>query len=126
MSGPIPLLSQEGWLRHQENAAKPPKLVADGVVPQQNPASRSFGTTPPARPFLEFDGLAGTPPNSGGENRIRAAGRKFALTVGRQPFLCLTPRYRAGSATAQRPMSWRGTLSALPQRVRNGLRRAVQ
>src|SRR3989454_2715697 len=26
-----------------------------------------FGTTPPARPFLEFDGLAGTPPNLGGE-----------------------------------------------------------
>src|SRR6266446_575687 len=26
-----------------------------------------FGTTPPARPFLEFDGLAGTPPNLGRE-----------------------------------------------------------
>src|SRR5437899_7667377 len=49
------------------NAAKPPKHGADGVVPQQNPASTSFGTTPPARPFLEFDGLAGTPPNLGGE-----------------------------------------------------------
>src|SRR6266850_6978467 len=49
------------------NAAKPPKYGADGVVPQQNPANRSFGTTPPARPFPEFDGLAGTPPNLGGE-----------------------------------------------------------
>src|SRR2546427_8841786 len=49
------------------NAAKPPKHGADGVVPQQNPANRSFGTTPPARPFPEFDGLAGTPPNLGGE-----------------------------------------------------------
>src|SRR3989449_9189419 len=49
------------------NAAKPPKPGADGVVPQQNTASRSLGTTPPARPFLEFDGLAGTPPNLGGE-----------------------------------------------------------
>src|SRR2546430_5648752 len=47
------------------NAAKPPKYGADGVVPQQSPANRSFGTTPPARPFLEFDGLAGTPPNLG-------------------------------------------------------------
>ena len=24
---------------------------ADGVVPEQNPATSSFGTTPPARPF---------------------------------------------------------------------------
>src|SRR6266446_4077143 len=30
-----------------------------------------FGTTPPAPPFLEFDGLAGTPPNSGGEFQTR-------------------------------------------------------
>src|SRR6267142_1662549 len=40
---------------------------ADGVVPLQNPERNSFGTTPPARPFLEFDGLAGTPPNLGVE-----------------------------------------------------------
>src|SRR6266853_4837857 len=40
---------------------------ADGVVPQQNPARRRLGTTPPARPFVELDGLAGTPPNLGGE-----------------------------------------------------------
>ena len=42
------------------------ELGADGVVPLERPASNSFGTTPPAQPFLEFDGLAGTPPNSGG------------------------------------------------------------
>src|SRR6266446_2004962 len=28
----VPLLGQEGWLRHQENAAKPPYEGADGVV----------------------------------------------------------------------------------------------
>src|SRR5258705_8923719 len=47
------------------------ELGADGVVPLERPASNSFGTTPPARPFLEFDGLAGTPPNSGGEFQTR-------------------------------------------------------
>src|SRR3989454_3005067 len=43
----------EAWRRRGGSPAKPP--------------GRSFGTTPPARPFLEFDGLAGTPPNLGGE-----------------------------------------------------------
>src|SRR6267142_1751159 len=47
------------------------ELGADGVVPLERLASNSFGTTPPARPFLEFDGLAGTPPNSGGEFQTR-------------------------------------------------------
>jgi len=28
----IPLLMKEGWLRHQENDAKPPLKGADGVV----------------------------------------------------------------------------------------------
>ena len=37
------------------------------MVPKQNLATRGFGTTPPARPFFELDGLAGTPPNLGGE-----------------------------------------------------------
>src|SRR6266446_5627328 len=40
---------------------------ADGVVPKQNLATNGFGTTPPARHFVELDGLAGTPPNLGGE-----------------------------------------------------------
>ncbi len=30
--GDVPLLGQEGWTRHQENAAKPPLKGADGVV----------------------------------------------------------------------------------------------
>jgi len=30
--GGVPLLGQEGWTRHQENAAKPPLKGADGVV----------------------------------------------------------------------------------------------
>src|SRR6266403_5727134 len=47
---------------------------ADGVVPQQNPARRRLGTTPPARPFLEFDGLAGTPPNLGVSRTVLLAG----------------------------------------------------
>src|SRR3989449_2109615 len=42
-------------------------LTQTGWFPEKTVASRSFGTTPPARPFLEFDGLAGTPPNLGGE-----------------------------------------------------------
>ena len=28
----VPLLREEGWLRHQENAAQPPCEGADGVV----------------------------------------------------------------------------------------------
>src|SRR6267142_1623566 len=43
------------------------KAGADGVVPKENLATTCFGTTPPARPFVELDGLAGTPPNLGGE-----------------------------------------------------------
>jgi len=27
----VPLLGEKGWLRHQENAAKPPYKGADGV-----------------------------------------------------------------------------------------------
>ena len=37
------------------------------MVPKQNLATSGVGTTPPARPFFELDGLAGTPPNLGGE-----------------------------------------------------------
>src|SRR2546422_4804570 len=44
-------------------------LTQTGWFPEKTVASRSFGTTPPARPFLEFDGLAGTPPNLGGESQ---------------------------------------------------------
>src|SRR6267142_5429824 len=43
------------------------KAGADGVVPKENLATTCFGTTPPARPFVELDGLAGAPPNLGGE-----------------------------------------------------------
>jgi len=32
----IPLLEQEGWLRHQENAAKQPELVQSGWSGPEN------------------------------------------------------------------------------------------
>ena len=67
----IPLLLKEGWLRQSIKWREATELGADGVVPLERPATNSFGTTPPARPFLEFDGLAGTPPNSGGEFQTR-------------------------------------------------------
>src|SRR6266850_1732830 len=67
----IPLLEQEGWLRQSIKWREATELGADGVVPLERPATNSFGTTRPARPFLEFDGLAGTPPNSGGEFQTR-------------------------------------------------------
>src|SRR5438128_9439882 len=67
----VPLLEQEGWLRQSIKWREATELGADGVVPLERPATNSFGTTPPARPFLEFDGLAGTPPDSGGEFQTR-------------------------------------------------------
>jgi len=46
----VPLLEQEGWTRHQENAAKHPLKGADGVVSSgkylenDHPRLRRFGT----------------------------------------------------------------------------------
>src|SRR5919198_446354 len=76
-SSKTPLLSEEGWLRHQSNAAKPPLKGADrGRSPRKPDRAQPlikrwfpFGTTPDA-PSKErehfFDG-ASTPPNLGGE-----------------------------------------------------------
>src|SRR6267142_2515090 len=50
------------------------KAGADGVVPKENLATTCFGTTPPARPFVELDGLAGTPPNLGVSRTVLLAG----------------------------------------------------
>src|SRR6267143_6669373 len=58
---------------------------ADGVVPKQNLATSGFGTTPPARPFFELDGLAGTPPNSGGEFK-RSLANSFSTSSARVRF----------------------------------------
>src|SRR5438132_961643 len=52
-----------GWLRHQGNVAKPPKLAQTGWFPSTNPASSGFGTTP-ARLIKH---RRATPPNLGGE-----------------------------------------------------------
>src|SRR6266850_7129688 len=38
----VPLLGEEGWLRHQENAAKPPYEGADGVVSPDNVSTSTF------------------------------------------------------------------------------------
>jgi len=40
-----------------------------------------LGTTPPARPFFELDGLAGTPPNLGGEFK-RSTANLFTSSIG--------------------------------------------
>ena len=64
---------EEGWLRHQENAAKPPFNGADGVVAHtlvfQN-ALRSVTRERPPRPRLfgtgPFFGGASTPPHEEG------------------------------------------------------------
>src|SRR2546426_7314043 len=48
----VPLLGEEGWLRHQENAAKPPYKGADGVVsPGYVTTSTSTIMTTPSAPL---------------------------------------------------------------------------
>jgi len=42
-----PLLSQEGWLRHQEKAAKPPLKAQTGWFCNRNFQDDGEGTTPP-------------------------------------------------------------------------------
>src|SRR5262245_60669543 len=46
----FPLLSEEGWMRCQENVAKHPLIGADGVVPARQ--------TPPRRLFLRLRAIA--------------------------------------------------------------------
>src|SRR6267142_7267210 len=79
------------------------KAGADGVVPKENLATTCFGTTPPARPFVELDGLAGTPPNLGGEFK-RSPANSFtpspsaALSVASHLFIeaAATPPHEEG------------------------------
>src|SRR5436309_4135036 len=72
--GYIPLLTKEGWLRHQSKVAKH-RRAADGVVAQPTRftnASRSIACERPPRPRLfseriHFANGASTPPLQGGE-----------------------------------------------------------
>ena len=76
------------------------ELGADGVVPLERLASNSFGTTPPARPFLEFDGLAGTPPDSGGEFQTRNC--QLVHTSYERPLQLLDPSFSAACQEGNR------------------------
>src|SRR2546422_10789288 len=61
----VPVLGEEGWLRHQEDAAKPPYKGADGVVVPDNftPSTFTIMTTPsaPLRRLRAFFLLAQPP-----------------------------------------------------------------
>src|SRR6266446_2643341 len=69
----VPLLGEEGWLRHQEDAAKPPYEGADGVVsPGQRYNVNMYHNDHPVCAASEASRLfltgAATPPVPGGEH----------------------------------------------------------
>src|SRR5882672_12556915 len=69
----VPLLGEEGWLRHQENAAKPPYEGADGVVsPGERFDVNIYHNDHPVCAASEASRLfltgAATPPVPGGEH----------------------------------------------------------
>src|SRR5437016_13634100 len=77
----IPLLKEEGWLRRQENAAKPPLRAQTGwSVPtrfQECLLRNSANLTTPSAPSAvasqhSIDG-ASTPPSQGGEHTAQVA-----------------------------------------------------
>jgi hypothetical protein len=70
-SSNIPLLAEEGWMRGQSNAAKPPFSAQTGWSVGREP-SISAGLTTPSAPLEEasrhFICVAATPPLGGGES----------------------------------------------------------
>src|SRR6267142_1808220 len=119
------------------------KAGADGVVPKENLATTCFGTTPPARPFVELDGLAGTPPNLGGEFK-RSPANSFTPSPS-APFRWLriillngaaTPPLQGGESAFPSPISFalgntpfmlrRAALHASSSVVPRRLRRSTQ
>src|SRR6266404_2967711 len=73
----VPLLGEEGWLRHQEDAAKPPYEGADGVVsPGQRYNVNIYHNDHPVCAASEASRLfltgAATPPVPGGEHPVLA------------------------------------------------------
>src|SRR2546422_4544865 len=64
----VPLLGQEGWTRHQENAAKPPLQGAAGVVSSAKTSARrsDHPVCAASERDLSFNGAA-NPPVPGGE-----------------------------------------------------------
>jgi hypothetical protein len=62
----VPLLGQEGWTRHKENAAKPPLKGADGVVSPETFLTNDHLVCAVSEGGLFLDGAA-TPPFQGGE-----------------------------------------------------------
>src|SRR6266850_1632076 len=73
----VPLLGEEGWLRHQENAAKPPYEGADGVVsPGERFDVNIYHNDHPVCAASEASRLfltgAATPPVPGGEHPVLA------------------------------------------------------
>src|SRR5712664_2154297 len=73
----VPLLGEEGWLRHQEDAAKPPYEGADGVVsPGERFDVNIYHNDHPVCAASEASRLfltgAATPPVPGGEHSVLA------------------------------------------------------
>src|SRR5262249_16250729 len=70
-----PLLIQEGWTRHQEEAAKPPLAERTGWSTMGPVRGNAFRNTSPIRPprlrrcggFASFLDGSATPPDTGGE-----------------------------------------------------------
>src|SRR6266404_4975834 len=78
----VPLLGEEGWLRHQEDAAKPPYEGADGVVsPGERYNVNMYHNDHPVCAASEASRLfltgAATPPVPGGEHPVLAIHSTF-------------------------------------------------
>src|SRR5437899_233731 len=87
----IPLLKEERWLRHQENAAKPPLKGADGVV-DDGPCFKTHSyllvSDHPGRATSErvlfLDGTA-TPPSEENAPRCRSRMMPEHIVENRSP-----------------------------------------
>jgi hypothetical protein len=65
----VPLLEQEGWTRHQENAAKHPLKGADGVVSSGKYLENDHPVCAALERELFLNGAA-SPPFQGGEYQL--------------------------------------------------------
>src|SRR5882672_12639 len=97
----VPLLGEEGWLRHQEDAAKPPYEGADGVVsPGQRYNVDIYHNDHPVCAASEASRLfltgAATPPVPGGEHPVLA----IHSHLHRPPLQCSLPSRSPPTAAA--------------------------
>src|SRR6266404_3839762 len=130
----VPLLGEEGWLRHQEDAAKPPYEGADGVVsPGQRYNVNFYPNDHPVCAASEASRLfltgAATPPVPGGEHPVLAIhshlpsrGVTVAQSTGLRPWLHSHAAPRLGRRESNRPtissqflLTLREALHTIPQ-----------